>query len=75
MADGIPDWTVTSVTPYTDFVAGRGPVEGSLVNFQTTSGLAGSVFVPTVELSNQEKIRAMITERIANLDAVHKMTG
>lgn len=75
MADGIPDWKVTSVMPYTDFVAGRGPVEGSLVNFMTTSGLSGSVFVATVELSNQDKVRDLIKERITHLNALHNLSG
>lgn len=75
MANGIPDWTVTSVIPETDFQQGRGPIEGQRVHFSTNTGLTGSIFVGNAELTNQEKVAEMITERVTALSQLHNLSG
>ena len=75
MADGLPNWNVTSVIPETDFQQGRGPIEGARVNFITDTGLSSSVFVANTELNNTDKVREIITARLAALNTLYNMTG
>jgi hypothetical protein len=51
------------------------PVEGWKVFFHTTpAGVNGSVFVPKA-LYNAERVRALIQEQVAHINAVHGLSG
>lgn len=75
MADGIPNWWITAVTPWTEFTPNRGPVDGSQVHFLTDTGLSGAIFVPANEASNLDKAREQIIARISSLNDIHNLTG
>lgn len=75
MADGMPEWTVQSTVPFTNFVPGQGPIEGYNLTFTTNTSIQGTVFVPTVELSNTDKVRALIAARVAALADLHNLSG
>lgn len=75
MTNAVPSWSVQSVTPFTDFVPGRGAVEGAQVTFTTTSGLTGSIFVPTAQLGNTDAIAGSIAQRVSELHAINTLSG
>lgn len=75
MANGIPNWQVTSVIPETDFQQGRGPIEGQRVQFTTDTGLSGSVFISNAEIGNAQKVSEEIVKRVTALSTLHNLSG
>lgn len=67
-------WQVTSVdsTAYTVDAKGN-PMYGARVNFQTTAGNTGSVFVPN-DLLTPENVTAQINQRAAIMDTVANLS-
>lgn len=73
-ASGMPGWKVVNLTPRTEFVGG-GPQAGFDVAFQTDSGIAATVFVSSAQLGDPERVRAIIAERVGQLDGIHQLSG
>lgn len=70
-----PSWKVESLTPFTQFTPGTGPVEGKQVNFTTSSGLTDSVFISNLQLGDTAAIAALIERRVDELTALQNLTG
>lgn len=71
----LPSWKVTSVTPRTEFVNSIGPVDGFRVNYETSSGLSGFIFVPSPQIADRERIAALIQTDVEHLHAIHTLTS
>lgn len=71
----LPSWEVTSITPRTEFVAGMGPVEGYRVNYQTSSGITGFVFVSSTGLQDKDRIAAQIQTDVEHLHSIHTLSS
>ncbi len=69
-----PLWVITGqreanrLNPQGQYVA------GIIITFQTRSGVMGSVFVPDAQYTEQN-VRNAISDRVASLEAVGKLTG
>jgi hypothetical protein len=68
MSSPTPQWSVTSVIPFTDFKPGIGPQQGFNVNFITVKGQSGSVFVPTAQIQDKMFVAALVQSTV---DALH----
>lgn len=75
MANGTPDWRVTSVIPATDFNLATGPVQGSNVHFTTISGLSDHVFISDAQVGDVEAVAQKINDKVAALNAIQNLTG
>lgn len=71
----LPSWKVVSITPRTEFVPGTGPVEGYRVNYETSTGISGFVFVNSSGLANADQISAAIQTDVEHLHAIHTLTS
>lgn len=69
-----PAWRVTGQQETMDLSAGGTYVAGVKVSFQTTRGTLGSVFVPSDQYA-PERVRQLVAERAAAIDAVDGLTG
>ena len=67
-------WSVTSQREDIQLAPNGQVANGVVVTFTTASGIQGSVFVPNVDYT-PDRVRAMIAERVARMEAVHKLTG
>lgn len=70
-----PQWSIQSVTPFTRFQPGIGPQEGFNVNFLTTQGQPGSVFVPTAQITDTAFVAAQVQAMATSLHAVLNLTS
>lgn len=68
MTSPAPQWSVQSITPFTRFQPGIGPQEGFNVNFMTTAGQPGTVFVPTAQITDKAFVAGQVQ---AMADALH----
>lgn len=75
MPESLPGWNVQGLTPDIRFTPGSGPVEGMTLTFVTTSGVTGTVFVPTNLLADTERIAGLVQQRVAELHAIHTLSG
>jgi hypothetical protein len=75
MSEPLPTWTVQGMIPDVRFTPGTGPVEGMTLTFVTSSGVTGPVFVPTPILADTNRIAALIQQRVAELHAIHTLSG
>lgn len=71
----LPTWKVTSLSPRTDFQPGTGPVEGYRVNYETSTGIQGFVFVPSSGITDNQAIAAAIQTDVEHLHAIHTLTS
>ena len=69
-----PKWTVYSQQETARPVAGGQVVRGILVTFRLVTGESGTVFIPD-EQYQPEYVRAAISERAAQMQAVRNLTG
>lgn len=70
MADSTPQGSITSVTPFTRFQPGVGPQEGYNVNFITSKGQPGTVFVPTAQITDSVFVQSQVN---ALADSLHSV--
>lgn len=76
MATGQPvTYQVTRITPDTQFPPGDQPVKGQLVSFTTSSGYAGSVFVPDSMFGDQAAVRQMIEAQVKLVAMAQSIAG
>lgn len=71
----LPTWKVVSITQRTEFVAGQGPVEGYRVNYETSTGIQGFVFVASSGLANKDQIASAIQTDVERLHAIHTLSS
>lgn len=74
MTSPTPVVSVQSVTPFTRFQPGIGPQDGFNVNFITTQGQTGSVFVPTAQITDQAFVAAQVLAMATSLHAILNLT-
>lgn len=74
MASTTPQWTVTSIVPFTRFQPGIGPQEGFNVNFMTNQGQPGSVFIPTAQITDQAFVANQVQSMADSLHAILNMS-
>lgn len=70
MTTPTPQWSVTSITPFTRFQAGVGPQDGFNVNFVTVKGQPGSVFIPTAQITDKVFVAANVQSMVDSLHAI-----
>lgn len=75
MTEPVPGWSVDYVKDDMRYVPGVGPVEGFNVTFTTKSGVTGSVFVPTAQIGDVNRVAALVQQRVEELHAVHTLSG
>lgn len=69
-------WQVSGLTPTVKFVSGSNvPTEGFDVHFTMNSGVGGSVFVPTAQIGDVERVRAAVIQRATELNTIHNLSG
>lgn len=73
-SDETPLWVVTSQQETVDQAANGQYVTGTRITFRTRSGGVGSVFVAPAEYQ-PERVKALLTERAAAMEAVHTAVG
>lgn len=74
MTSPAPQWSVTSITPFTRFQPGIGPQEGFNVNFMTNQGQTGSVFVPTAQITDKVFVANQVQIMTDSLHAILNLT-
>lgn len=74
MADKPPAWEVTAQVQTTDLGPAGAYVDGVRISFRTAAGALGTVFVANGDYT-VERVRSLIAERAAVMDAVHGLTG
>lgn len=74
MSSPEPTVSVIGMTPNVKIFPGMNPVEGHDVHFQSSSGVQGSVFVPTAQLGDLDAVAGMIRQRFSELNAIHNLT-
>lgn len=74
MAAASSSWEVESQTPTIGLGPDRRPVEGWQVNYKTSAGVHGHVFVPLARY-NANNVKALIAEAVAHNDAVGGLKG
>lgn len=75
MSEPLPNWSVQGLTPDIRFIPGSGPLEGMTLTFVMSSGVTGTVFVPTAILADTDRIAALVQQRVAELHAIHTLSG
>lgn len=75
MAGQSAQWSVQSITPFTRFQPGIGPQEGFNVNFMTTNGQPGSVFVPTAQITDQAFVAAQVQSMADSLHTILNLSS
>lgn len=68
-------YQVTRVTPDTQFPVGEQPVQGKLVAFTTSTGYAGSVFVPDSVFGDQNAVKGLIEGQVKLVAQAQAITG
>lgn len=68
-------YTVSRVTPDTQFPPGEQPVKGQLVAYSTSTGYNGSVFVPDTIFADQSAVKRMIEAQVRLVAAAQAITG
>lgn len=74
MSSPTPQWSVTSITPFTRFQPGVGPQEGFNVNFMTNQGQPGSVFVPTAQITDKVFVAKQVQAMANSLHDILNLT-
>jgi len=75
MATNKVSWTVTSQSPSTKFGPDGNPIEGKDVNFETTIGYKGTVFIPDSVYGDPSAVRQMIASEVQTVAAIHGLSG
>lgn len=76
MAGSTPvTWKVVSVTPEDQFTAQNTRIAGKRVNFTTSSGYAGYVFVPNGVFSDTAAVTRLIEGEVSVVSAVENISG
>lgn len=76
MAQGTPiTYTVTGVTQDSQFTGQSTPVTGKRVQFSTSAGYEGAVFVPDSVFSDATAVRRMIESEVKLVAAAQSITG
>lgn len=76
MAQGTPiTYKVTGVTQDSQFTGASTPVTGKRVQFSTSSGYDGAVFVPDSVFSNVAEVQRMIEGEVRLVAAAQSIAG
>lgn len=76
MAAGAPvTYQVTTVTPETQYTPTATPVPGKQVGYTTSSGYAGSVFVPDTVFGDTSAVQQLIEAEVAQVVAAQAIAG
>lgn len=73
-APAAPTWTIAFQRESTQQLDGGGLSTGVQIGFTTRDGVTQSVFVPYSQY-NPERVKEIIAARVANIDAIHALTG
>lgn len=65
-----PTGGITSITPFTQFTNGVGPQAGFNVNFMTSRGQTGTVFVPTAQIGDTAYVSSAVQAMANQLHSV-----
>lgn len=76
MAQGTPiTYKVTGVTQDSQFTGQSTPVTGKRVQFSTSTGYEGAVFVPDAVFSDAAAVRKLIEGEVRLVAAAQSITG
>ena len=76
MAQGTPiTYKVTGVTQDSQFTGASTPVTGKRVQFSTSSGYDGAVFVPDSVFANAREVQKMIEDQVRLVAAAQAISG
>lgn len=70
----VTGWRVTTSLPKTEIGLDGSPSKGLQVNYTTTAGGNGSVFVPAGQ-DSVDNIRALVAAAAAKTDAINSLTS
>lgn len=76
MATGTPiTYKVTGVTQDSQFTGQSTPVTGKRVQFSTSTGYEGAVFVPDAVFADASAVRGLIEDQVKLVAAAQAITG
>lgn len=76
MATGTPiTYKVTGVTQDSQFTGQSTPVTGKRVQFSTSTGYEGAVFVPDAVFADVSAVRGLIEDQVKLVAAAQAITG
>ena len=68
-------WKVTSTSPTQEFGPNGSPIQGHTVNFTTSTGYEGSVFVPDDVWADASKVKDVIRARAIQAATIKNLEG
>lgn len=68
-------WEVTAVAQDTQYSPTAAPIAGKRVSFTTSTGYAGTVFIPDSVFGDLDAVRQVIDGEVAKVAAAQVITG